>query len=323
MHRRSFLAGTTATAGTALFGSTVGAQAVPSRTVRVIVPFGPGGPTDVVARILADAMAPVWSVPVIVENKPGAGTLIGTQEVARSEPDGHVIGIVISAHGINPAVRRKMPFDTVKDLRGLTQLAEAHMVLVAHPSFPADTVPDLVKLARAQPDPIAYATPGPATAVHMAAELLQRVAEMKLLHVPYSGSAKALTDVLSNRVPLLFDVWHSVQPLVADKSLKVLGVINATRIPNAPQYPMIGETYPGYQATSIFGIVVAGATPDAVVEKLSSDLRAYIRSDAFKARAASLGMTPVGSSPAEFDATVRSEISKWRDIASAANIAID
>ena len=323
MDRRMFL-GASLLAGMPASTAPAAADApVPSRTVRIIVPFGPGGPTDVVARIIGDAMATAWSVPVIVDNKPGAGTLIGTTEVARSEPDGHTIGIVISAYVINPAIRKTMPFDTLRDLRGLTQIAEAHMAVVAHPSFPADDIPGFVRHAKAQAEPIAYATPGPGTAVHMAAELLQRVAGIKLVHVPYNGSAKAITDVLSNRVPVLFDVWHSVQPQVAEGSLKVLGVTNATRIPNAPQYPRIGETYPGYEASSLFGLVVSGRTPQPVVDKLSADLRTLIRSDAFRARTDALGMSPVGNAPGEFDEVIRREIGKWREIARNAGIAID
>lgn len=323
MKRRGFLIGAAAAGAVGLPKQAMAQGKIPSRTVRLIVPFGPGGPTDVVARIIGDAMSETWAVPVVIDNRPGAGTLIGTGEVARSDPDGHTLGVVISAHVINPAVRQKMPFETQRDLRGVTQIAEAHMVLVAHPSFPADDIPSLVKFAGSQPEPVAYATPGPATAVHMAAELLQRVAGIKLLHVPYNGSARAMTDVLTNRVPLLFDVWHSVQASVGEKTLKVLGVVNGTPIPNAPQYPLIGATYPGYEATSIFGIVASAKTPDATVEKLSADLSAYLRSPAFRAKAETLGMQPVGSRPAEFDRVIGQQIEKWRGIAQAANISIE
>jgi tripartite-type tricarboxylate transporter receptor subunit TctC len=268
-------------------------------------------------------MAAKWSVPVIVENKPGAGTLIGTDAVAKSAPDGHTIGVVITAYVINPAVRPQMPFDTLRDLRGLTQLAEAHMVLVANPAFQADDVAGLVKIARAQTEPLAYATPGPATATHMAAELLQKMADIKMLHVPYNGSANALTDVLANRVPLMFDVWHSVQQHVREKTIKVLGVTNATRIPNAPQYACIGETFPGYEANSMFGLVVAAKTPDTLVKALSDDLIAYIKSPAFGAKAETFGMQPVGSSPNDFDRFVAGEIDKWKKIASDANIRLN
>lgn len=318
--RRRFLA---ATSTLAVMGPAARASAqdkFPSHNVRLIVPFTAGGPTDVIARIISEAMATKWSVPVIVENRPGAGTLLGTDVVAKSAPDGHTIGMVITAYVINPAVRDQMPFDTVRDLRGLTQLAEAHMVVVANPAFPADDIPGLVKIARAQKEPLAYATPGPATATHMAAELLQKTADIKMLHVPYNGSANALTDVLANRVPLMFDVWHSVQQHVREKTIKVLGVTNATRIPNAPQYACIAETYPGYEANSMFGLVVAAKTPDPLVKALSDDLIAFVKSPAFAARAETFGMQPVGSTPQAFDKFVAGEIGKWKTIASSANI---
>ena len=321
--RRRFLAATSALAVAGPVARASAQDKFPSHNVRIVVPFTAGGPTDVIARIISDAMATKWSVPVIVENKPGAGTLLGTDMVAKSAPDGHTIGVVITAHVINPAVRKQMPFDTVRDLRGLTQLAEAHMVVVANPAFQADDVPGLVKIAGAQKEPLAYATPGPATATHMAAELLQKMADIKMLHVPYNGSANALTDVLANRVPIMFDVWHSVQQHVREKTIKVLGVTNATRIPNAPQYACIGEIYPGYEANSMFGLVVAAKTPDPLVKALSDDLIAFVRSPAFNVKAEAFGMQPVGSTPQEFDRFVAGEIGKWKAIASSANIHLD
>lgn len=318
--RRRFLAATSALAVMRPGAKALAQNKFPSHNVRIIVPFTAGGPTDVVARVISDAMAAKWSVPVIVENKPGAGTLIGTDAVAKSAPDGHTLGVVITAHVINPAVRSQMPFDTLRDLRGLTQLAEAHMVVVANAAFEADDIPGLVRVARARTEPLAYASPGAATATHMAAELLQKLADIKMLHVPYNGSANALTDVLANRVPLMFDVWHSVQQHVRDKTIKVLGVTNATRIPNAPQYACIGEIYPGYEANSMFGLVVTANTPDALVKTLSDDLIAFVKSPAFAAKAEIFGMQPVGSTPQEFDRFVVSEIGKWKTIASSANI---
>jgi tripartite-type tricarboxylate transporter receptor subunit TctC len=295
----------------------------PSRNVRFIVPFSAGGPTDVVARFIGEAMSKKWSVPVVVENKPGAGTMVASAEVARSQPDGYALGFVISAHTINPAVRKKLPYDTLREFRGITELAEAHVVLVANSSFPANDLDGFLRIARSATEPLAYASPGAGTSTHLAGELLQRVAGIKMLHVPYNGSAPALTDVLANRVPLLFDIWHSVQQYVEARQLKVLGVANATRIPNAPQHPRIGETFPGYEANSIFGVVVAGKTPDDLVAKLSGDLAEYIRSAAFAEKSTALGMEPVGSTAEEFDALIRSQIAKWQEIASASGISID
>jgi tripartite-type tricarboxylate transporter receptor subunit TctC len=323
MRRRQVIAGLTAALSVAGLPRARAQSGFPSKPVRFIVPFAAGGPTDVVGRLIGDAMAAKWSVPVVVENRPGAGTLVGSAEVARSQPDGYTLGFVISAHTINPAVRKKMPYDTLRDFRGVTELAEAHVVLVANPAFPADDLAGFVKVARSAPEPLAYATPGAGTSTHLAGELLQKVAGIKLLHVPYNGSAPALTDVLANRVPLLFDIWHSVQAYVEAKQLKVLGVANATRIPNAPQYPRIGETFPGYEANSIFGVVVAAKTPDQIVARLSADITEYIHSPAFAAKSSALGMDPVGSSPAEFDALIRKQITTWQEIAAASGISID
>ena len=280
LRRRDVIAGFATALGTSLgapFLSRASADTkFPPGNVRIVVPFTAGGPTDVVARLLGDAMAAKWRVPVIVENRPGAGTIAGTAEVARSQPDGTTIGVVISAHTINPAIRKKLPYDTLRDFRGVTELGEAHVVLVANPEFPADDLAGFLKAAHASAEPLAFASPGTGTSTHLAGELLQRVAGIKMLHVPYNGSAPALTDVLANRVPLMFDIWHSVQQYVEASKLKVIGVANATRIPNAPQYPRIGETFPGYEANSIFGVVVAAGTPDPIVSQLSKIGRAHV-----------------------------------------------
>jgi len=323
MRRRQVIAGLAATVGAPYLSRARAQSRFPSKNVRFIVPFSAGGPTDVVARLVGDAMSTKWSVPVVVENRPGAGTLVGSAEVARSQPDGYTVGFVISAHTINPAVRKKMPYDTLRDFRGVTELAEAHIVLVANAAFPANDLEGFLKIARSATEPLAYASPGAGTSTHLAGELLQRVAGIKMLHVPYNGSAPALTDVLANRVPLLFDIWHSVQQNVEIGQLKVLGVANATRIPNAPQYPRIGETFPGYEANSIFGVVVAAKTSDDVVAKLSGDIVEYIRSPAFAQKSTALGMDPVGSTPEEFDALIRKQIVTWQEIASASGISID
>ncbi|MDH7794060.1 MULTISPECIES: substrate-binding domain-containing protein [unclassified Beijerinckia] len=317
--RRTFLkASAASTAG--LMTPAIAQDVVPARIVRFVVPFGPGGPTDVLARIVADAMRGKWPAGTIVENRAGAGSMIGTTFVARSEPDGTTIGVVTSSYMINPAVREKMPFDTSTDLRGLTQLASSYLVLAAHPNFPASDIPGLLKTARSMPDPLAYATPGIATAPHMAAELLQRAGQIKLQHVPYNGATEALTDVLAGRVPLMFDLWHSVRPYVEDKSLKILGVINGQRIPTAPQYPCIGETLPGYEVSSILGLIVPKQTPTEHVEKLATDITTFVKSDEFKKKAEQFGMQPIGSSPKEFDQFIAADIARWKQIATNAGI---
>jgi tripartite-type tricarboxylate transporter receptor subunit TctC len=229
LRRREVIAGLAGTIGASLGVSGLASADTkfPSGNVRFVVPFTAGGPTDVFARLCGDAMSKKWSVPVIIENKPGAGTIAGTAEVAHSPPDGTTLGFVISAHTINPAIRKKLPYDTLRDFRGVSELAEAHVVLVTNPAFPADDLAGLLKIARGSSEPLAFASPGTGTSTHLAGELLQRVAGIKMLHVPYNGSAPALTDVLANRVPLMFDIWHSVQQYVDTGQLKVIGVANA------------------------------------------------------------------------------------------------
>ncbi|MDT2023072.1 tripartite tricarboxylate transporter substrate-binding protein [Methylocella sp. CPCC 101449] len=317
--RRTFLkVSTSSTIG--LAASAWAQEAPPSRTIRFIVPFGPGGPTDVLARIVADAMRSKWPAGTIVENRAGAGSMIGTSVVARSEADGTTIGVVTSSYMINPAVREKMPFDTTTDLRGLTQIASSYLVLAAHPSFSASDIPSLLKVARATSEPLAYATPGIATAPHMAAELLQRAGQIKLQHVPYNGATEALSDVLAGRIPLMFDLWHSVRAYVDDKTLKILGVINGQRIPSASHYPCIGETLPGYEVSSILGLIVPKQTPVALVERMAADVTAFVKSDEFKKKAEQFGMQPIGSSPKEFDQFITADIVRWKQIALTAGI---
>src|SRR5882757_4047997 len=263
MRRRQVIAGLAAAVGAPWLSRAWADTKFPSGNVRFVVPFSAGGPTDVVARLIGDAMSARWAVPVIVENKPGAGTIVGSADVARSQPDGHTLGFVISAHTINPAIRKKLPYDTLRDFRGITELAEAHVVLVSNPSFPADDLDGFLKAARATAEPLAFASPGTGTSTHLAGELLQKVAGIKLLHVPYNGSAPALTDVLAGRVPLMFDIWHSVQQYVEGKQLKMIGVANATRIPNAPQYPPSARRFRATRRTRSLAAGSVRLTPPA------------------------------------------------------------
>jgi tripartite-type tricarboxylate transporter receptor subunit TctC len=310
MNRRSFLAA----AAAVLAAGPAAAAEFPVRTVRLIVPFPPGGPTDLLGRLLAERLAARWQQTMIVENRAGGGTVVGTNALARAAPDGHTLGVVISAHTINPALRDDLPYDTLRDLAHVTQLTAAHVVLVASPSFPAKDLREMVALSQAAPGGISYASPGVGTLTHMAGELLAGVSGAKLVHVPYQGSAPALTDVLQGRVPLMFDVWHSVKPHVEAGRLRVLGTGSAEPIPGAEGLPRIGQTYPGFTVVSMFGLVAPAGTPPAVVEQVAADTRAALLAPDMVQRIRELGMEPVGSSPAEFAAFVESEIARWRGI---------
>lgn len=295
------------------------AASFPARAVRIVVPFTAGGPTDVLARLLAERLAERWKQPVVVDNRPGGGSTIGTNAVAKAAPDGHTLGMVVMAHVVNPALRNDLPYDTLADFAGVSQITTSACALVAHPSLPANTVGELIALAKARPGTLSYATPGAGTLNHVSGELLNHRAGIDLLHVPYSGSAAAHADVLSGRVPLMFDVWSPVKEYVRAGKLKVLGTTLRDRLPGE-RIPAISETLPGFEVVSAFGILTAAKVPRAVVDKLGADVAAAVREPALAARIRDMGMEPVGSAPAEYDAFIRDEVARWSRVAREARI---
>ena len=301
----------------------VSAQAWPGKPVRLIVPFPAGGATDIIGRLVAQKMTEVWGQTVIVENKPGAGTVVGTDLVAKAVPDGYTLGMVITAHVINPSLRRDMPFDTVRDLSGVTQVAQAHLVLAAHPAFEANTVAELVALARKNPGKYSYATPGSGTSMHLAMELLKTRAGIDIVHIPYKGGAPASQDVIGGRVPLFTDVHYASVPNIKAGKLKVLALMSPARPAGSPELPVIAETVPGVSSTSIIGIVVASATPRELVQKISADIARALKNSDLSKRMIDMGMEPVGSKPEEYDALIRSEIDKWGPVVKASGATAD
>jgi len=283
----------------------------PTKPVRMIVPFPPGGATDIVGRLVAAKMQDVWGQPVVVENRPGAGTVVGTDLVAKSAPDGHTLGVVVTAHVINPSLRSNMPYDTVKDLAAVTQVSVQHLVIAAHPSLEANNVAELIALAKKQPGKLGYATPGSGTAMHLSIELLKTQAGIDLVHVPYKGGAPAQQDVIGGRVPILLDVLYAVQPLISSGKIKVIALLSPTRPASAKNYELVTETVPGVSALSMVGLVAAAATPRELVQKISYDVSRAVRGSDLTERMTQLGMEPVGSSPDAFDALIRAEIDKW------------
>jgi tripartite-type tricarboxylate transporter receptor subunit TctC len=244
------------------FAATAAAQDYPKGVVKLVVPFPPGGPTDIVGRLMAQKLGEVWAGSVIVENRPGAGTSIGTDAVAKSAPDGQTIGMVITAYMINPSLQAKLPFDTLKDLANVTQLVTQHVVLVANPNVPFNTVAELVAHAKRNPGKLTYASPGTGTSAHLAGELLKNEAGIDILHAPYKGSGPAQADLIAGRVDLMMDVYHSAKPQVEAGKLKVIALAAPQRPAALKQFPVIAETVPNVSVTSLFGLVVPAATPD-------------------------------------------------------------
>lgn len=316
----TFLAAHTLLAATAIAAQP---STYPAAPVRLVVPFPAGGPTDSLARMLAQKLQEKWKQNVIVDNKPGAGTLIGTDIVAKAPADGLTLGMAISAYTINPSIHTRMPYDTLKDLTGVTQLATAQMVLVASPSAPFNSIPELVAYARARPGKLSYASPGAGTATHLAGELFKNAAKVDIVHVPYKGSVPAQADVVGGRVEMMFDLIQSALPMVQSGRLKVIALTSARRDKNFRQYPVIAETIPGFEVTSVFGLIApAGISPD-LRKKIQSDAAAVINSADMTAKLSALGMVPVGSSPEAFNSFIKADMAKWEKVVKANNVNIE
>jgi tripartite-type tricarboxylate transporter receptor subunit TctC len=290
------------------------AQSFPTKPVHLIVPNAPGGSIDILARLLSHKLQEVWGQPVIVEYKPGVGTVLGTDYVAKSAPDGYTLGMVITGHVINPSLRSNMPFDTVKDLSGVSMTAISHVVIEATSSLEANTLAELIALAKKQPGKISYASPGSGSAMHLAGELLKSLTGIDMVHVPYKGSGPAYGDVISGRVQLMIDPLYASMPHIKAGKMKALAVTNATRSSVAPEIPTVAETIPGFDVQSINGIVVPSATPRELVRKISADIVKVLQSPDLKARLSELGLQPVGTTPEQFDAYIRTEIEKWAKV---------
>jgi tripartite-type tricarboxylate transporter receptor subunit TctC len=242
-----------------------GAQTFPSKPVTLIVPNAPGGAIDILARSLQQHLQTAWGQSVLVEYKPGAGTVVGTDFVAKAPADGHTLCLVATPHVINPAIRQ-MPFDTTKDLSGITILGISNVLLSATPSLPVSTLPELIDLVNKNPGKYAYASPGSGSSMHFAVELLKQRTGMDLLHVPFKGSGPAYPEVMSGRIALLIDPLFSSLPHLKAGRLKPIAVTASRRSPLAPDIATMAETLPGFNVQSMFGMVVASATPWPVVQ---------------------------------------------------------
>jgi tripartite-type tricarboxylate transporter receptor subunit TctC len=299
------------------------AQAFPAKPVRLVVPFPPGGATDIIGRLLGQKLQELWGQPVVIEYKPGGGTVVGTDFIAKSPPDGYTMGIVITAHVINPSMRSDLPYNTTKDLAGVSMIAVSHIALVATPGLEANTVPELVALARKNPGKLTYATPGTGTAMHLAGELLKSLAGIDIVHVPYKGGAPASVDVMSGRVALQIDPMYASMANVKAGKLKLLAIASPQRAPTVPEIPTIAETFPGFSVMSITGVVVPSATPRDIVSKASIDINRALAAADLVERMSQHGMEPSGTTPAQFDAFIRTEIEKWSKVVKASGAKLD
>jgi tripartite-type tricarboxylate transporter receptor subunit TctC len=286
----------------------------PTRPVRFIVGYPAGGATDILARLIGQRLSERLGQQFIIENKPGAGNNIGTETVVNAEPDGYTVLLVNPANAINASLYAHLNFNFIRDIAPVAGFARVPNVMVVPPDFPAKTVAEFIAYAKANPGKVNMASSGNGTSIHLSGELFKAMTGVDMLHVPYRGSAPAITDLLSGRVQVMFDNMPSSISHIKSGSLRALAVTTATRSPELPEVPAIGETVKGYEASAWFGMGAPRQTPPEIIAKLNSEINAILEEDAMKARIAELGGISMAGSPEDFGTVIASETEKWAGV---------
>lgn len=299
----------------------VAAETYPDRPVTIVVPFPPAGPPDLLARAIGEHLSKKWGKPVLVENKPGANGVVATQFVANAKPDGYTILVgSVATHAMNRALRPDLPFDTLKAFEPVTQLGFTPMLITAHPSTGIKTIADLAAKAKAEPESITYASVGPGSAAHLAAELFQSAAGIKLVHVPYDGIAQASLDLIAGTVNVGFSNVVNMLPNVKDRKSNALAITDTKRSNVLPDVPTLAESYPGIDVRLWWGIFAPAGTPADVVDKLSAEINVALKDQVLVDKWARSATTIVGSTPADFKALVNADAEKWGTVIKNAKI---
>ena len=299
------------------------ADPYPTRAVRLIVGFPAGGPTDIVARIMAQCLSDRLGQQVIVENRPGAGSNVATQAVIAAPPDGYTLMIISPPHAINATLYRKLPYNFLNDTALVAGIANGPNVMEVHPSVPARTVAEFIAYAKANPGKISYASAGNGTTIHLSAELFMAMTGIKMQHVPYRGSAPALTDMISGQVHVMFDNLLSSMPHLQSGALRPLAVTSAARAETLPDVPTVADTVPGYETGTWWGLGAPKATPADIIDKLNRENNACLAEPKIKARFAELGAAPMIVTPAAFSAFLAAETGKWAKAVTFSGASVD
>ena len=296
----------------------------PSRPVRMIVPLAPGGGSDIVGRILALELAGLWGQSVVVDNRPGAGSTVGTAIAAKSPADGHTTLVSSSSIAISPALYQGLPFDVRRDFTGVTLIASQPSMLAVHSSVSAASLPELIALAKAQRGKLTYASAGPGSATHLGTELLKCAAGIEVLHVPYRSAGQATTALLTGEAQILLTNMASVLPHLKSGRIKALGVSSAKRSPLAPEVPTIAEAgVSGFEYMTWYGMLVPTGTPTLIVERIQADTARIIQAPSVRIRFSAQGLDVYGNSPSEFQAYLNAELAKWDRVIRATGVRID
>ncbi len=300
------------------------AQTFPTRPVRMLVPYPPGGANDIVARLLAPSLTQQLGQNVIVDNRGGGNTLIGSEIVATSAPNGYTLLVVAAGHAVNPALYKKLPYDTARDFVPVAQFGDGAYVFVAHPGAGVSSNAELIALAKAKPGQVAYASSSTGNLTHLAAELFNSMAGIKMLHVPYKGGNPAMADLLAGRVQVFFSTVAVARPHLQSGKIKALGVTTPKRTPALPNVPPIAESgLPGYAVSGWYGLVAPKGTPKAVIERLHGVIQVALRQPETRERLLGVGVEATEVSSAEFGKLIDSDIAKWIKVAKPLNISMD
>jgi len=301
-------------AGSLLAVGAASAGAFPQKPVRIVVPFSPGGGTDLIARTLGQEMSKDLGQPLIIDNKPGAGTIIGTDAVAKAPPDGYLLLMASFAHAVNPSLQPRLPFNNEKSFAPVLLVGRGPNVLVVRPASPFKTVQDVLAAAKANPGKLTYASQGAGTSAHLAGEMFDNLAKVKTTHIPYRGAGPAMTDLLGGQVDMFFGTAAAVAPFVERGQLRAIGVTSAQPSPAFKDIPAIAATVPGYAVESWYGLYAPAGTPKDVIARLNAAARKAARSPEFARKAEQEGLSISAGEPAELNAYVRAEEARWARI---------
>ena len=300
------------------------AQGWPNRPIRMIVPYTPGGYTDLMARLVGQKISDALGQPIIFENKPGANAIIGTDVVAKAAPDGYTFGTVIAAHAVNATLNPKLPYDTLKDFSYVSLMSVAPLIMIAHPSLPANNVQELIALAKAKPGELNFASSGVGAAAHLTMEMFKSRTGIDMQHIPYKGTAGALQDVIGGRINVMFDVVGPLMPQVRSGLAKSIVVTAKERIPAASDVPTMAEQgVADFVSGTWAGIIAPAGTPKEIVDRVSAEARKALADPALKEKLVEQGIVAVGSTPEEFRSFVGEEIARWRKVITDAGIKME
>ena len=294
-----------------VFSGSVQAQGYPSRPIRLIVPFAPGGGLEITARSIGQKLTAKRGQSIVIDNRPGAATIVGTDIASKATPDGYTLLMITTTFAINPSLYAKLPYDPARDFTPVTQINSVPNILVVNPSIPAQSVRDLITLAKAKPGQLNYASAGAGTSPHLATELFKTMAGIDMTHIPYKGIPPAVTDVIAGRVSMLMTTTISAGPHVKSGKLRALAVTSPRRLAVMPDVPAIAETVPGYEADAFQAMVAPAGVPREIIRQLAADVAEILKLPDVRERVTADGAEPIGSTPEAFAAFLKKETTKW------------